>query len=100
MVVRGVYPIACGLLIVDGVKALDECILVQWLRDSGRKAAFSKAVRAIFATSGREMMLDTPRGIYDDSPTTEAKHSTTEDIWGGSILLSDRIEIASMVFIL
>ena len=88
-----------GLLIVDGIKAIEECILVQWLRDSGKKASLSKPMRAIFATSGREMMLDTPRGIYDDSPTKEAKPFTTEDIWGGSILLSDRIEIASMVFI-
>jgi hypothetical protein len=99
-VVKGVHHNVFELLIVDGVEAIDKCILVQWLCDSGRKASFSNAIRAIFATSGREMMLDTPRGIYEDSPSTKAKRFTPEDIWGGSILLSYRIEIASMVFIL
>jgi hypothetical protein len=71
-----------------------------WLRDSGRKAAYTKALRAIFATEGEEMMMDRPRGIYEDSLTIGKRTSVTGDIWGGSILLNDRIELLTMVLIL
>lgn len=88
------------LLIVDGVEAIENSILAQWLRDSRKTASFSKALRAILATPGRELMLDTPRGIYEDSSLIKPKPSIIGDIWGGSILLSHRIELLSMVLIL
>jgi len=88
------------LLIVDGIEAIEDSILAQWLRDSRKTASFSTAIRAIFATSGRELMLDTPRGIYENSSPIEPKPSIIKDIWGGSILLSHRIELLSMVLVL
>jgi nitrogen fixation protein len=80
-----------------GVEAIDDSMLVTWLRDSGRKAAFPKAIRAIFATRGGELMLDRPKGIYQkDLPSTTI--STGEgDIWGGSILLSHRVDLLTLV---
>src|ERR1700736_3721688 len=33
------------VLTVAGTEAVSECILVKWLRDSGRKAAFQKAIK-------------------------------------------------------
>lgn len=71
---------------------------MKWLRDSGGKAAFPKAVRSVLATAGGQMMMDKPKGIYEGSSTARAK-GLSGDIWGGSILLSHRIEILSMVFI-
>jgi hypothetical protein len=88
------------VLIVAGTEAVSECILVKWLRDSGRKAAFPKAIRAIMATAGGEMMLDIPKGIYEIAPKDFAGKeaaATNGDIWGGSILLSHRIEFLTMV---
>ena len=78
-------------------KVVRESILAQWLHDSSRKAAFGKAVRAILATRGEQMMLDRPKGIYENSSAVKLKSSTTEDIWDGSLLLSHRIELLSMV---
>lgn len=72
-------------------------MLAQWLRDSGNKASFNKAIRAIFATRGGQMMLDRPKGIYESSSAIEPRFSITGDIWDGSILLSHRIELISMV---
>jgi len=83
----------------DGVHAIEESILVQWLRDSGRKAAFAKALRAILSTPGQEMMYDPPRGIYEDAKALSKRMPTTGDIWGGNILLNHRIELVSMVFL-
>ena len=78
-------------------EAIDESILVQWLRDSGRKAAFAKAIRAIIATPGQEMMYDPPRGIYEDSKALPKRMPATGDIWGGNVLLTHRIDLLSMV---
>jgi hypothetical protein len=80
-----------------GVEALEECILVMWLRDSGRTAAFTKAIRAIIATTNGELMLDKPRGIYENPSSVKEARSTTGDIWDGSILLNLRIELFTMV---
>lgn len=82
---------------VDGVEALEECILVMWLRDSGRTAAFTKAIRAILATTGGELMLDKPRGIYENLSSVKETCSRTGDIWDGSILLNIRIDLLTMV---
>jgi hypothetical protein len=71
---------------------------VKWLCDSGGKATFPKAVRSVLATADEQMMLDRPRGIYEDSSTVKGKN-LSGDIWGGSVLLSHRIEILSMVFL-
>src|SRR5208282_2307848 len=78
-------------------ETLDECILVLWLRDSGRTAAFTKAIRAIVATTGGELMLDKPRGIYENPSNVQEARSMTEDIWDGSILLNIRIDLFTMV---
>jgi hypothetical protein len=78
------------------MEALKESILVQWLRDSGGKASFPKAIRAILASPGGEIMLDFPKGIYEPTPTKYTP-TTNGDIWGGSIMLSHRIELLTMV---
>lgn len=84
---------------VEDLEELGKCILVSWLRDSGGKAAFGKAIMAITATQGAEMMNDIPpRGIYDDETSDKRKRIAT-DIWGGSILLHARIAILSMVIL-
>ena len=67
-----------------------------FLRDRGQKASYQKAVRAILATPGEQMMLDRPRPIYQTEEDTENK-SDSDDIWGGSMMLSYRIEMLSMV---
>jgi hypothetical protein len=77
--------------------ALDECILVKWLREPGKHGTLSKAVRAILATSGEDMMLDRPKAIYEDSSNSTMKPASSGDIWGGSILLSHRVELLDMV---
>jgi len=83
----------------DGAEAIDDSILVSWLRDSGRHAAFPKAIRAICATRGGELMLDRPKGIYETpSPSSTTVLPSEEDIWGGSILLSHRIEFLTLVW--
>ena len=81
---------------VDDVDEVDKTLLVLWLKDTGRKSAFNKAVRAIMATRGGEMMLDRPRGIYDYGVEADETQDMT-DIWGGSILLNARIELLLMV---
>src|SRR5438552_7121534 len=43
------------------------------------------------------MMMDRPKGIYEVSSTIIANPGPRGDIWGGSILLSYRTEILSMV---
>ena len=86
--------------VADDLEELDSCILVSWLRDSGgRKASFNKAIRAIMATLGGEMMDDIPpMEFYSDGISDKDPHDTMKmDIWGGSILLYARIEILSMV---
>jgi len=83
----------------EGDEAIDNSILVQWLRDSGRKAAFAKAIRAILATPGQEMMYDPPRGIYEDAKALPKQTPITGDVWGGNVLLTHRIELVSMVSI-
>lgn len=82
---------------LDGVEALEKSILVMWLRDSGRQAAFTKAIRAIVATTGGELMSDKPRGIYENPSNVKGACSMTGDIWDGSILLNLRIELFTMV---
>jgi hypothetical protein len=82
---------------IERDEAIDESILVQWLRDSGRKAAFAKAIRAIMATPGQEMMYDPPRGIYEDAKALPKRLPETGDIWGGNVLLTHRIDLLSMV---
>ena len=84
-------------LIVGNSEPIEESILVLWLRDTGRKAAFGKALRAILATPGHEMMYDPPRGIYEDAKALPKRIPSTGDIWGGSILLNNRIDLVSMV---
>jgi len=81
---------------VDDLEEVDKTLLVLWLKDSGRKPAFNKVVRAIMATRGGEMMLDRPRGIYDYGVSADESEDVT-DIWGGSILLNARIELLLMV---
>jgi len=100
-----VQGVPCGFSlsvtdVADDLEERDCCILVSWLRDSGgRKAAINKAIRAITATRGAEMMDDTPPiEIYRDGINEKDPHNTLKtDIWGGSILLYARIEILSMV---
>lgn len=70
---------------------------MSWLRDSGRKAAFPKAIRAILATSGGELMMDRPKGIYESTSSATVTPASGGDIWGGSILLSHRVELVTMV---
>lgn len=70
---------------------------MNWLRDSGRKAAFPKAIRSILATSGGELMMDKPRGIYDSPSSSPSPPASGGDIWDGSILLSHRTELLTMV---
>ena len=102
---EAVQGVLCGFSLslidaADDLEELDCCILVSWLRDSGgRKAAFNKAIMAIMATRGAEMMDDTPPiKIYGDGISNKDAHDTaTMDIWGGSIPLYARIEILSMV---
>ena len=86
-----------ALLIVAGLTAIERSMIYRILSDSSGKCAFPRAIRAIFATKGEEMMLDTPRGIYEQS---KAQKSTDpeQDIWGGSILLHHRIDLLTMVF--
>jgi hypothetical protein len=87
---------ALWLLTIGDIEALKECIFVQWLRDSGSKASFPKAIRAILASPGGDIMLDFPKGIYEPTPTKYTP-PTNGDIWGGSIMLSHRIELLTMV---
>jgi hypothetical protein len=90
-------------LTVDGAERIDQCIFVSWLRDSGGNAAFLKAIRAILATTGEELMLDTPKDIYEDTTENLEEEEEEEgdtkggDIWGGSILLNHRTELLTMV---
>ena len=84
---------------VERNKAIEGSILVEWLRDSSRKASLVKAIRAIMTTPGREMMYDLPRGIYEDARALPKRKSRTGDIWGGNVLLTHRIELLSMVSI-
>ena len=72
-------------------------MLYKWLRDSSGKASFARAIRAVFATRGGEMMLDVPRGIYEQSETEGNPSPAPNDIWGGKILLNHRIELLTMV---
>lgn len=72
-------------------------MLYKWLRDSSGKASFTRAIRAVFATKGGEMMLDMPKGIYEPSQIEEDSSSTQNDIWGGNTLLNHRIELCTMV---
>jgi hypothetical protein len=67
------------------------------LSDSGRKPDLIRSIRAIFATSGKEMMKDMPQPIFEEISTVTDRSSKTGDIWGGSIILSYRIELLSMV---
>jgi len=57
------------LLTVAGLTAVEKTMFYRWFRDSNGKVAFPKAIRATFATRGGETMLDTPKGIYEQSPT-------------------------------
>jgi hypothetical protein len=90
--------ISDALLTVAGLTAIERTIIYKWLSDSGGKCAFPKAIRAIFATRGAEMMLDSPRGIYEQSTTQTTTGPEGNDIWGGSILLHHRIDLLTMVF--
>ena len=83
---------------VDGVKneELEESLLAVWLKDSGGEAVFNKAVRAIMATPGGEMMIDKPAPLYAmDEP--QANDAEATDIWGGSNLLLARIKLLATV---
>jgi hypothetical protein len=82
---------------VEGVGGVEESLLGVWLRDSGRKAAFNKAVRTIMATPGGEMMMDKPRALYPVEEADEGNDVEVTDIWGGSMLLSARIDLLYMV---
>jgi hypothetical protein len=86
------------LLTVAGLTAIERTMIYRSLSDSSGKCAFPKAIRAIFATKGGEMMLDTPRGIYEQSTTQTSTDPEQNDIWGGSILLHHRIDLLTMVF--
>jgi hypothetical protein len=72
-------------------------MLFKFLCDSGRKPDLTKSVRAIFTTRGQEMMMDMPQAIFDDVSTVTDRSPKTGDIWGGSIILSYRIELLTMV---
>jgi hypothetical protein len=69
-----------------------------FLSDSGRNPDLTKSIRAIFTTSGQEMMMDVPKAIFEDVSTATDRSSKTGDIWGGSIILSHRIELLTMVY--
>jgi hypothetical protein len=72
-------------------------MLVKLLSDSGGNPCLLQSIRAIFTTSGKEMMEDVPRSIFEETPTVTDRSSKTGDIWGGSLILSYRIELLSMV---
>jgi hypothetical protein len=82
-------------LVVHGKDEAEESMLFKWLCDSSRKAAFLKAIKSILTTKGKELMLDTPRPIYEAS--LKEKETSISDIWGGVILLDHCVELLAMV---
>lgn len=71
-------------------------MLYKFMLITGRHPFYARIIRAAFATSGGECMLDAARPIFDDG-STEKRPSTTGDIWNGPILLIQRIELLTMV---
>jgi hypothetical protein len=84
-------------MLITEAKTIDECLFAKWLRDRNDKASITKAVRAVTATPNGVMMLDIPRPIYPKELERKGQ-LTSADIWGGSIALSQRIELLTLVF--
>ena len=79
-----------------GTEAIDKCTLAQWLK-GGRSGSLKNAVRCCCATSGLEMLDDKPIGIYENVEDVKPNSKDTGDIFGGSIVLSHRLELLTMV---